>query len=73
MYPRSTTTPSSSLVKFAFTHSLVRAKPQFKFQKHNTGMVNYATTTAKPRAAVFDGIRIIQDLRSVTGMCGSCK
>lgn len=72
----------SSLAKFAFTHKPVRVTPQFKFQRHNTAMVNSMnmlnvnTTTAagsKPRATVFDGIRIIQDLRAVTGMCGACK
>lgn len=71
--------PQASFSKFAFTHSPVRAKPQFKFQKHNTGMANHATmmnianNNGKNRAAVFDGIRIIQDLRAVTGMCGACK
>lgn len=75
MYPR------SSLAKFEFTHKPARVIPQFKFQRHNTAMVNSmimnntTTTTAgsKPRAIVFDGIRIIQDLRAVTGMCGACK
>ena len=67
----------TSFSKFAFTHSPVRAKPQFKFQKHISGIVKNTNTNtntnANPRAAVFDGIRIIQDLRAVTGMCGSCK
>ena len=70
--------PHSSLAKFAFTHSQVQAKPQFKFQRQHAAMVNSMnmnTTTAgsKHRAAVFDGIRIIRDLRAVTGMCGACK
>ena len=75
--------PSSPFSKFAFTHSEVRAKPQFKFHKHiinNNNNNNNNTITnlgsgsgAKPRAAVFDGIRIIRDLRAVTGMCGACK
>jgi len=91
MYPH----PHSSqyLAKFAFTHSEVRAKPQFKFHKHSAAMVNNMNNMnsmnnmnnmnianksmiiggSKPRAAVFDGIRIIQDLRTVTGMCGACK
>ena len=91
MYPRPHSSPSPypspSLSKFAFTHSEVRAKPQFKFQKHSAAMVNNMNSMnnmniankgmtvggSKPRAAVFDGIRIIQDLRIVTGMCGACK
>jgi hypothetical protein len=87
MYPHPHS--SQSLAKFAFTHSEVRAKPQFKFHKHSAAMVNSMNNTnstnntntnksmtvggSKPRAAVFDGIRIIQDLRTVTGMCGACK
>jgi len=63
----------TSFSKFVFTHIKVQAKPKFKFQKHSSGIVNNTNTNAKPRAAVFDGIRIIQDLRAVTGMCGSCK
>lgn len=72
--------PSSPFSKFAFTHSEVRAKPKFKFHKHIINNNNNNTITnlgsgsgAKPRAAVFDGIRIIRDLRAVTGMCGACK
>jgi hypothetical protein len=57
---------SQYLAKFVFTHSEVRAKPQIA----NKSMI---IGGSKPRAAVFDGIRIIQDLRTVTGMCGACK
>lgn len=70
--------PSSPFSKFAFTHGEVRTKPQFKFHKHiinnNNTITNLGSGSgAKPRAAVFDGIRIIRDLRAVTGMCGACK
>lgn len=77
MYTTSLQLQSSPFSRFAFTHSEDRVKTQFKFHKHiisNNGMANIGSGSGgKPRVAVFDGIRIIRDLRAVTGMCGACK